>query len=119
VPLLSMIRHHAAQESTLPVTLVVSGRSVADLLYLDELRSYAAVRGGFSLIATVTRETSRAPDLLSGRIDRALLARALERSAPPFRTFVCGSNAFVESATQRLLDLGIEAAQIRTERYGG
>jgi len=119
VPLLSMIRHHHAQGSALPVTLVVSARSVAELLGLDELRSYATTRRGFRLIATVTRETSREPDLLSGRIDRALLARALEQSAPPFRTFVCGSNAFVESATQLLLHLAVDAAQIRTERYGG
>jgi len=119
VPLLSMIRHHHAQGSALSVTLVVSARSVAELLGLDELRSYATARCGFRLIATVTRETSREPDLLSGRIDRALLARALEQSTPPFRTFVCGSNAFVESATQLLLDLAVDAAQIRTERYGG
>jgi ferredoxin-NADP reductase len=119
VPLLSMIRHHHAQGSALPVTLVVSARSVAELLGLDELRSYATARRGFRLIATVTRETSREPDLLSGRIDRALLTRALEQPTPPFRTFVCGSNAFVESATQLLLDLAVDAAQIRTERYGG
>ena len=119
VPLASMIRHHAAQASTLPVTLVVSARSVADLLYLDELRSHAAARRGFTLIATVTREAPRAPDLLSGRIDRTLLTRALEQPAPPFRTFVCGSNAFVETLTQLLLDLAVDATRIRTERYGG
>jgi ferredoxin-NADP reductase len=119
VPLASMIRHHAAQASTLPVTLVVSARSAADLLYLDELRSHAAARRGFTLIATVTRETPRAPDLLSGRIDRTVLARSLEQPAPPFRTFVCGSNSFVESVTQLLLDLSVDAEQIRTERYGG
>jgi ferredoxin-NADP reductase len=119
VPLISMIRHHAARASTLPVRLVVSARSVAELLCLDELRAYAAVRRGFSLIATVTRETSRAPDLRSGRIDRALLAGSLEQPAPPFRTFVCGSNAFVESVTELLVDLGVDSDRIRTERYGG
>lgn len=119
VPLISMIRHHAARASTLPVRLLVSARSVAELLCLDELRAYSAVRRGFSLIATVTRETSRAPDLRSGRIDRALLAGSLEQPAPPFRTFVCGSNAFVESVTQLLVDLGVDSDRIRTERYGG
>ena len=119
VPLLSMVRHHAAQKSTLPVTLVVSARSAAELLCLDELRAYAAARRAFSLIATVTRETSREPGLLSGRIDRALLARSLAQPAPPFRTFVCGSNSFVEAVTLLLLDLAVDAARIRTERYGG
>ena len=38
---------------------------------------------------------------------------------PPFRTFVCGSNAFVETVTQALLDLNVAPDRIRTERYGG
>ena len=119
VPLASMVRHHAAQRSTVPVTLVVSARTPADLLYLDELRARHAEHGSFSLAATVTREAPGAPDLRSGRIDRALLARALAQPAPPMRTFVCGSNAFVEAVTDLLLDLGVAADRLRTERYGG
>jgi ferredoxin-NADP reductase len=117
VPLAAMIRHHAAQASAIPVTLVYSARTAADLLYLDELRAYAA-RGALTLLATVTREAARGADLGSGRIDRALLARAIARDRP-FRTFVCGMNAFVESASALLLDLGLPAEAIRTERYGG
>lgn len=118
VPLAAMIRHHAAQADAIPVTLVYSARTAADLLYLGELRSYAAASGAFTLLATVTRETPRDADLGSGRIDRALLARAIGRDRP-FRTFVCGANAFVEAASQLLLDLGLPAEAIRTERYGG
>jgi ferredoxin-NADP reductase len=119
VPLASMVRHHAARRSTAPVTLVVSARTSADLLYLDELRARHAERGSFSLAATVTREAPGAPDLRSGRIDRALLAGLLVQPAPPIRTFVCGSNAFVEAVADLLLDLGVAADRIRTERYGG
>ncbi len=119
VPLMSMIRHHAAQGSALPVTLVASARTSADLLFLDELRSRHAERRGFALIATVTREAPGQPDLRAGRIDRELLARALEMPGRPHLTFVCGSNPFVESVTQQLLDLDVPAERIRTERYGG
>jgi ferredoxin-NADP reductase len=119
VPLASMIRHHAARASDVPVTLVTSGRTASDLLYLDELRAYAAAQRGFALIATVTREAPAESDLKSGRIDRAFLAQALAQSMPPFRTFVCGSNAFVETVTQALLDLNVAPDRIRTERYGG
>jgi ferredoxin-NADP reductase len=119
VPLASMVRHHAAQRSAVPVTLVVSARTSADLLYLDELRSRHAEHGSFNLIATVSRETPGASDLRSGRIDRPLLARALAQPAPPVGTFVCGRNAFVEAVTDLLLDLGVAADRIRTERYGG
>ncbi len=119
VPLISMIRHHAAQGSALPVTLVASARTSADLLFLDELRSRHAEHRGFTLVATVTREAPGQPDLRAGRIDRGLLARALETPGRPRLTFVCGSNPFVESVTQLLLDLDVAADQIRTERYGG
>jgi ferredoxin-NADP reductase len=119
VPLLSMVRHHAAQGSAIPVTLVASARTSADLLYLDELRSRHAEGRGFHLIATVTRETPGDPDLRGGRIARELLHQTLRSRGHPCRTFVCGSNAFVESVTQLLLDLSLPADQIRTERYGG
>jgi ferredoxin-NADP reductase len=119
VPLLSMIRHHGAQRSAIPVTLLASARTSADLLCLDELRSRHAEGGGFHLIATVTRERPGDADLRSGRIARELLHGTLQVRGRPTRTFVCGSNAFVESVTQLLLDLGLPADQIRTERYGG
>jgi ferredoxin-NADP reductase len=32
--------------------------------------------------------------------------------------FVCGSNPFVETATQLLLAAGFDAARIKTERFG-
>jgi ferredoxin-NADP reductase len=120
VPLASMVRHHAAQRSTIPVSLIASARTAADLLYLDELRSRHAARAGFTLVATVTREAPSGPDLRGGRIDRALLARVLAAPAGrPRCTFVCGSNPFVEAVTRLLLDLSVPADRIRTERYGG
>ncbi len=118
VPLVSMIRHHAAQKSNVPMTLVTSARTVADLAYLDELRALRDQQRGFSLLATVTREAPSAPDLHTGRIDQQLLAGVLEALGSPMRTFVCGSNSFVEFATARLLDLRIAAERISTERYG-
>jgi len=47
------------------------------------------------------------------------MQRALEARGRPYRTFVCGSNPFVESIAQLLLDLDVAADRIRTERYGG
>jgi ferredoxin-NADP reductase len=119
VPLMSMIRHHAAKDSRVPVSLVTSARTAADLLYLDELRVLHAGRRGFTLAATVTREVAGQPDLASGRIDGTALARVLNELGDPRRVFVCGSNPFVEAVTGHLLDLGIAPDRIRTERFGG
>lgn len=118
-PLMSMVRHHAAQDSAIPVTLVASARTAADLLFLDELLACHAEERGFKLLATVTREAPGRRDLRGGRIDRALLAHAMAAHGSPARVYVCGGNRFVETVTQLLLDLAVAPERIRTERYGG
>jgi ferredoxin-NADP reductase len=118
VPLMSMVRHHAANASSVPVTLVTSARTAADLLYLDEQRALQA-NGTFRLVARVTREAAPTPDLGVGRIDRPLLRSVLDAMPDPGIVFVCGSNPFVGAVADVLVDLGVAAGRIRTERYGG
>jgi ferredoxin-NADP reductase len=119
VPLACMLRHRAARSSTVPATLVYSARTAADLIFADELVTLDARRDGFTFIPTLTRETRPSPGFRVGRIDAALLADALQGSpAPPKTVFVCGANAFVETAANALLGLGVAPAIIRTERYG-
>jgi ferredoxin-NADP reductase len=49
-----------------------------------------------------------------------LLKVALARlGAAPRLTFVCGSNAFVETITGHLVDLDLGPETIRAERFGG
>ena len=62
----------------------------------------------------------------------AVRARGLDRPHRPDRrrpdrrpglgdaglAFICGSNPFVEAASMLLLDLGVHASRIRTERFG-
>jgi ferredoxin-NADP reductase len=107
VPLMAMLRHRRRAMPDLPMRLVYSVRNAAEVIYADELADDA--------IVTYTRE---APDGWSGhtgRIDAALIAEALpERQI----AFVCGSNGFVEAASQLLVQSGCDPARIRTERFG-
>jgi len=120
VPLACMLRHRAARRSAVPAALVYSARTSTDLIFGDELRALRARRDGFRFIPTLTRETNPPPGFRVGRIDATLLADALEAlSVPPRTVFVCGANAFVETAADALLGLGVPPAIIRTERYGG
>lgn len=120
VPLASMVRHRAARASTVPVALVYSARTVADLLYGEELAGLGARGDGFHYFPTLTRDPSPPAGVRAGRIDGALLGDALARlPGPPRTVFVCGMNAFVETAVVALLAAGVPAAAIRTERYGG
>jgi ferredoxin-NADP reductase len=120
VPLMCMLRHRAARGSTVPIALVYSARTTADLIFSDELHGLHARGDGFHFVPTITREANPSGGLRAGRIDAPLLVSTLALlTAPPRIVFVCGTNAFVETAADLLLGLGVAASVIRTERYGG
>jgi len=107
VPLMAMLRHQRRLMPDLPMRLVYSVRDADDVIYADEL--------GDEAIVTYTREAPEGWSGHTGRIDTALIADALpERQV----AFVCGSNGFVEAASELLIESGCDAARIRTERFG-
>ena len=119
VPLMSMVRHRAAQNSSVPVVLVFSARVWDEVIFRDELVTLDDRQHGFDLVLTLTREAARRPADYSRRVDVAMMAQAMARlPEPPGLAFVCGSNAFVSAAAQALIDAGVAAENIRTERYG-
>jgi ferredoxin-NADP reductase len=120
VPLMSILRDRANAAPEVPMTLIYSARTVADVIFREELHRYADEGQGFRLYLAVTRERSADPRHHSGRMDDALVGRALVdfEGKRPLRTYVCGANRFVEAATKLLIGMGIEPAQVRTERFG-
>jgi ferredoxin-NADP reductase len=120
VPLMSILRHRANRATSVPTTLIYSVRQTADLIFQDELVQRAKGDPGFSLFATITRQAPHMAPFRGGRVDAALVNEALASlGGMPKRTYVCGSNAFVDTASQLLLDMAVPFASIRTERYGG
>ncbi len=120
VPLMSMIRHRAAQRSDAPMLLLYGVRSHDMAPFAEELKSFDAAEDGFRLIFAISREAANRPQDFSGRIDAAAVMRALEMlGGQPHTTYVCGSNRFVEAVTTILVAMGQPAAAIRTERFGG
>jgi ferredoxin-NADP reductase len=118
VPFMSMLRHRAAIGSHVPATLVFSARSREDLLFFDELSKLAASGDGFSLMVTLTREAAAHP-FRAGRIDATLIAGIISATKMPVRhVLICGSSPFVETAAEGTMAAGIDAALIKTERYG-
>jgi len=120
VPLMCMIRHRAAQGSTVPTLLLFSAKTWDDVIFRDELLALDAADNGFELVLALTRDGIRRAGDYARRVDAVMMRDVLARVAShPRYVFVCGSNPFVESASQGLIDAGIAAALIRTERYGG
>ena len=119
VPLMSIVRHRFARQSRAPMLLLFSARTWDDLIFREELLTLAQRRDGFELSLVLTRDTARREGDYSRRIDVAIAAEALARlRAPATQAYVCGSNAFVEAASERLIAAGVPEGIIRTERYG-
>jgi len=117
VPLRSMLRHHRAVGSTVPLRMLYSARSLADVIYRGELMGVDA-GGAIDIRFTLTREQ---PDGWRGygrRIDRGLLAEVAWPPGERPLTYVCGPTGFVEAVASVLVALGYEPSRIRPERFG-
>jgi ferredoxin-NADP reductase len=117
VPLMSMLRHRSAQGSAVDTRLLVSARSLADLLYRDELAALAA-SDGLAVHQTLTRERPPGWTGFDRRLDAEMLARVGPDPGQRPLVFVCGPTPFVEQAADLLVELGHEPAAIRAERFG-
>jgi ferredoxin-NADP reductase len=117
VPLRSMLRHRTAVESTVPVRLLYSSKSLDGVIYRDELDRLAA-DDEVDVRFTLTREQPEGWQGYRRRIDQDLLR---EIAWPPDErplVYVCGPTAFVEVAATALVQLGHEPGRIKTERFG-
>ncbi|HWF34133.1 MAG TPA: ferredoxin reductase [Solirubrobacteraceae bacterium] len=117
VPLMAMLRHHAAQASTVPVSMLVSARSLDDVLYRDELAGLGG-RDGVAVSYTLTREQPPGWTGFERRVDGEMLTAVGPNAGEHPHVFVCGPTAFVESVADRLVGLGHPPGAIRAERFG-
>jgi ferredoxin-NADP reductase len=118
VPLMAMLRHRAAEHSTIDVRLLVSARELEALLYRDELERLASARDGLGITYTLTRTRPPAWSGYARRVDADMLQDIGPKPASGTRSFVCGPTPFVEAVADALVTLGHGAATIHTERFG-
>jgi ferredoxin-NADP reductase len=116
VPLAAMARQRARIGSTAPMKLLLSSRTIEDVIYREELDTLAD--DGFEVVHTLTRSQPPGWTGYSRRIDRELLAEVAWPASESPRVYVCGSTRFVDAAADGLLQVGYDARWIRTERFG-
>ena len=125
VPLMSMIRTHAQFGSRVPVRLIYSARTPADVIYDDELSergrvspltlTYLYTRSGWAARGIAPARDAKS---YTTRLNAKILAEtAFPPSATP-ATFVCGPSGFVETAASLLVAAGHAAGTVKTERFG-
>ncbi|MEP6955176.1 MAG: ferredoxin reductase [Solirubrobacteraceae bacterium] len=106
VPLMAMLRHHRRTDSPADMRLLYSVRTPEDVFYGGEL--------GDETTVTYTREPPEGWTGSTGHISAELVQSTC---AGAQSAYVCGSNGFVETATDLLMVAGLAAGAIRTERY--
>jgi ferredoxin-NADP reductase len=119
-PFLSIVRQRATLPAPPPMLLFYSARSWDDVIARDELLQRERDQPRLSLVFTLTRGAAARPGDFARRVDREMISVLLQRiGAPPVQSYVCGANRFVGTVADLLIEAGIPASTIRTERYGG
>lgn len=120
VPLMAIIRHHEAVASNVDTRLLLSARTLEDVLYRSELEGLRDRAEAVAVHLTLTRETP--PPAWNGwsrRVDREMLEAVGPGPEDHPRVYVCGPTPFVEEAAGLLVEMGYDPGVIHTERFGG
>jgi glycine betaine catabolism B len=118
VPIMSMLRWLADTNIRSDIVLLLSFRSLYDIIYSDELHAIAARHNNISLIITLTQEPLEYSQWygLTGRIDKKTLVGCVPDVSD--RTiYLCGPDAFMAESKQCLLDLAVMPEQIHYESF--
>jgi ring-1,2-phenylacetyl-CoA epoxidase subunit PaaE len=119
-PVLSIIASVLEHEPQSRVTLLYGNRTVASIMFLEELEALKnRDPTRLELIHVLSREP-RDADLLEGRIDGPKLTRLIEQLIPVSdvdQWFLCGPLGMVEGARDVLLSAGVAATAIRRELF--
>jgi ferredoxin-NADP reductase len=118
VPLMAMVRARHESGSGVPMHLVYSVRTPADVIYADELRQRADQDDGLRVSVVHTRQAASDPERSAHRLDAADLAVLVWPAAEDVLTFVCGPTGFVDTVADALVSLDYDGRAIRTERFG-
>ncbi len=118
VPLMSMLRHRAAAHASAPTHLLYSSRALDDVIYYDELETLRAQMDGLKVFHTLTRSHPENWNGYTRRIDADMLREVAAPLGKNVRVFICGPTALVENAANGLVQIGIPASSVKTERFG-
>jgi ferredoxin-NADP reductase len=119
VPLMAMLRHRRALGVQNDARLLLSARTLDDVLYHDEVRELRA--SGVAVHLALTREPAPPadwPDASTRRIDRPMLEQLDPGVDSGAGFYLCGPTPFVEEAARLLVELGHDPQSVRTERFG-
>lgn len=114
-PMLSMLRYIEETAADTEVTLFYAVRTGHDVIFQEELDGLRKRLPRFRYHVVASRPEAEWTGL-RGHVDRALIERELVRVGGQ-TFFLCGPAAFMASVEEILLSMGVDAGQIRQERF--
>ena len=115
VPLRAILRHRVREESPVPVRLLYSSRTWADVIYRTELEQRTQ---GVAVTYTLTRAQPAGWMGYGRRVDQQMLTEVAWSAAQAPLAYVCGPTSFVETVAAGLVALGYSPGRVKTERFG-
>lgn len=120
-PFMSMIRYLHDQDMKIPVVLLYSNRTTAEIAFREELDSITDKSDWLSVIHTITRpdESEGEWNGRTGRIDGKLITREVKNLEDPIY-YICGPTGMVTAMIDLVQgELEIPEDDIRSEKFSG
>ena len=119
-PILSILSSTLEEQTESKFTLVYGNRRMDSVMFNEALQDLKdRYPNRLTLIHVLSRQAQEVP-LLEGRIDEAKvkeIVNSLLPAASMDEVFICGPEAMIEATEKALLEVGVPARNIRTERF--
>jgi ring-1,2-phenylacetyl-CoA epoxidase subunit PaaE len=119
-PILSILASTLEEQTESKFTLVYGNRRMDSVMFNEALQDLKdRYPNRLTLIHVLSRQAQEVP-LLEGRIDEAKvkeIVNCLLPAASMDEVFICGPEAMIEATEKALLEVGVPARNIRTERF--
>ena len=118
VPLMAMVRARHEAGGSAPMLLAYSVRTPADVIYAEELARRVEHDAGLRVVLVHTRSAPPGTERAVGRVRRDEVAGWVAELGRDLDVFVCGPTGFVDTVADLVVEAGVEAGLVRTERFG-
>jgi ring-1,2-phenylacetyl-CoA epoxidase subunit PaaE len=119
-PLLSIVKTALETEADSRFTLVYGNRTLAAIMFLEEIEGLKnRYLERLSIFHVLSEEVAEI-ELLSGLLDQPRIAALLSATVPPdqiAQAFICGPAPMMDAAERALLANGLAPERIRIERF--
>lgn len=120
-PILSIIRATLADEPNSRIVLFYGNRRQRTTMFIDDLYALKNQHAERLQLYFLFSQEEQEFDVFSGRLDEQKVRHLLNTfcvGLSPDDAFICGPDTMIDSVRNALIDFGMEADAIHTERYG-